>query len=503
MSAMKSTPGYLFIHFSYPSLFREINFLFFCSRKSLSRRSLQATNVSSDPSIWLPAIISEAEKLATYCKVLASKVGASWSKETEETDGGLCLENKDKVINYCRKLRKAVVTTRLNMKLLEEKMVCRFEQNYGNSADIEVDQHESSILKQDSSSKVGKRLIVKIKNFREANSKQDYYAEVRESPSPFSGNPNLSTYSRKSIGSLSSQATIPHCPSPLPTQEQSNDSDASTEAEAQPQPNAAEETRLPVVDDPIENDEFFDAFSELVESKQTVGRQSSVERDHKLSLEPFQGKFLTTETNSISPDMFAANEIDDDSDLENSANTVPLDHIQPKVEVSNVDREDVDAKQDAKIVTTPSPSAGSHRESPNTDTPSLTGTGKKPFKSKLSRSKPSSKERASPNFVPASNDEVVNSTLRTSTPVTSQSSKSSKSAALSELDLNEKARRELLRDSSESDDSLAELKLSPRVKMTKKRCNIPQGLEDDPKLKAECAVVVNRITNLVRKKNHV
>jgi hypothetical protein len=64
--------------------------------------------------------------------------------------------------------------------------------------------------------------------------------------------------------------------------------------------------------------------------------------------------------------------------------------------------------------------------------------------------------------------------------------------------LNEKARLELLRESSDSDDSLSELKLSPRVKRTKKRRSIPLGLEDDPKLKAECAVVVNRITNLVR-----
>jgi hypothetical protein len=42
------------------------------SLMSLSRRSLQNTNVTSDPSIWLPAIISEAEKLDTFCKALAS-----------------------------------------------------------------------------------------------------------------------------------------------------------------------------------------------------------------------------------------------------------------------------------------------------------------------------------------------------------------------------------------------------------------------------------------------
>jgi hypothetical protein len=463
----------------------------------LSRKSLLDTKVSSDPSIWLPAIISEAEKLATYCKVLASKVGASWSKESTETGGGgQCHQEKDKVINYCRKLRKAVVATRLNMKLLEEKMVLKFEQNYGNTSDIEVEQPETFILKQDSTPKAGKRLIVKIKNFREANSKQDYYAEVRES-SPL---PSVVSYSKtysSNKSSMSSQTTIPHCPSPLPTEEQSNDSNLSTQAEALPI--AVEQTRLPTVDDSLVNDEsveFFDTFSELIESKPTETnalqerQTSSVESDHKLCLEPFPDK---TESYSHSPDMFTATHTDDDdSDLEDSSKTVPLDHIQPKGEVSDV-------KHEAKIPTTPSPSAGSPRESPRVDTSSLEATRKKPLKSRLSRSKPSSKESAKTNSLPESSDDVVvDSTLRTSTPVTSQSSKSYESVVSSELDLNEKARRALLRDSSDSDDSLAELKLSPRVKKTKKRCRLPLELEDDPKLKAECAVVVNRITNLVR-----
>jgi hypothetical protein len=302
---------------------------------------------------------------------------------------------------------------------------------------------------------------------------------------------------------LSSQATIPHCPSPLPTEEQSGDNSSSNEAEAQP--NAAEKTRLPTVEDTLANDEsveFFDTFSELTESKPTEEdalqeRQASlVEGDHKLSPEHFPVKFITTELNSHSPDMFANTPSDNDSDLEDSTKTVPLDHILPKGEVSNVNNDKVVIKQEAKISTTPSPTAGSAR---GVGTPSLAATGNKSFKSKLSRSTPTSKERTSTKVLPASNDEViVNSTLRTSTPVTSQSSKSLKSSSSPEIDLNEKARLELLRESSDSDDSLAELKLSPRVKRTKKRRSIPLGLEDDPKLKAECAVVVNRITNLVR-----
>jgi hypothetical protein len=128
----------------------------------LSRRSLQDTNDSSDPSIWLPAIISEAEKLATYCKALASKYGVSWSIECQEAD-----------------LRKLVVTTRLNMKLLEEKLVAKFEQNYGNTADTEVDQQESSMAKKDSTQRDDKR--PKVKKISGANSKQDNYAGFQES----------------------------------------------------------------------------------------------------------------------------------------------------------------------------------------------------------------------------------------------------------------------------------------------------------------------------------
>lgn len=64
---------------------------------------------------------------------------------------------------------------------------------------------------------------------------------------------------------------------------------------------------------------------------------------------------------------------------------------------------------------------------------------------------------------------------------------------------NEKLRRELLKDSSEeSDDSCPEFNSSPRVKRTLKRNrSVPAELEDDPKLKAGCAVVLDRIDKLV------
>ncbi|KAI9553415.1 hypothetical protein GHT06_021318 [Daphnia sinensis] len=68
------------------------------------------------------------------------------------------------------------------------------------------------------------------------------------------------------------------------------------------------------------------------------------------------------------------------------------------------------------------------------------------------------------------------------------------------LDLNQKARRDLLKDStdsdpsfSESDINLAQLKLSLRAKTKGRNSCLP--VKDDPKLKCECVVVLNRITN--------
>jgi hypothetical protein len=120
-------------------------------------------------------------------------VGVSWSKECEEADGSLCYQQKDKVVPFCRKLREAVVTTRLNMKLLEEKLVDKFEQTYGKTADIKVNQQES---------------------------------------------------------------TIPHCPSPLPTEEQSDNS-SSNEAEAQPNKTTENGTEISKFLSTIPVDEVF------------------------------------------------------------------------------------------------------------------------------------------------------------------------------------------------------------------------------------------------------
>ncbi|XP_059350722.1 transcriptional regulator ATRX homolog isoform X2 [Daphnia carinata] len=484
-------------------------------RKSLSRRSLYGSPAvadSSDPAVWLPAIINEAEKLATYCKVLAAKVGTSWSKDeggSGEGTSNLCDKETDKlkVISCCRKLRKAVVTTGVNMKLLEKKIVTKFEQKYGNTDDIDVElPSEASSLLRESKKPSGKRLIVKIKNFRQANSKQDYYAEVRESPPPRSTTScSVKNSPQKSACSMSSQATIPHCPSPLSTREPSVDSDASTEVETQPI--VANENRLPEVENSLTNDEpieFFDTFSELIDGKSAEtdvlqeGQKSAGEDDHKLLLGQFPAFSGEPDPNTLSPDMFSATLQNEILDLEDSAETVPLHRAMPKNEIKN-DVEHVNAlKQEAQTPAS-SPSfitanlLGENGMS-HLGTPSHTGGDKKPFKSKLSRNTSSPRQAISSGFPPAANDEIVGKTKLTTANPTATSFNPNQSSSIPYL--NEKARQQLLKDSTDSDDSLAELKLSPRVKRTKKRSRIPLGLEDDPKLKAECAVVVNRITIL-------
>lgn len=453
----------------------------------------------------MPAIINEAEKLATYCKVLAAKVGTNWSKGDGGTGEVTSNNRRDKeadklrVISCCRKLRKAVVTTRVNMKLLEKKIVSKFEQNYGNIADIDVDLPlEASSPKDESTPSGGKRLIVKIKNFREANSKQDYYAEVRESPPPLSANLNsVKDSPLKSACSVSSLATIPHCPSPLSTEEPSVGSDVSTEAETQAI--IADENRLPEPDNSLtsgEPIEFFDTFSELIDGKlsETDVLQEEpkpgVDDDHNLLLGQFPVFSGELEPNTRSPHMFSATLDNENSDLEDSSESVPLQKILPES----------DKKEIAKAQTPiPSPllttsNVLEENSKFRKDTPSPVVRGQKPFKSKLSRRTPSSTEGVGRSVSRSSNEgAVINSTLIKATPTTPSVNPNPPSTP----DLNEQVRQQLLKDSTDSDDSLAELKLSPRVKRTNKRCRIPLGLEDDPKLKAECAVVVNRITNLV------
>ena len=149
-------------------------------------------------SVWLPACIAEAEKLAAYCKSMATKANNVWLRTAENGANGLGSSNEDAdsekltVIKCCRNLRKAVATAQSNMNLLEKKIVHNYQRSYGTTAEIDLtdaDNDNDSVSCASSShtttaggDPLPKRLVLKIKNFREASKKEDYYAEIRGSP---------------------------------------------------------------------------------------------------------------------------------------------------------------------------------------------------------------------------------------------------------------------------------------------------------------------------------
>lgn len=468
-------------------------------RKSLSGRSLlnsPATVDTSDPAVWLPLMITEAEKLATYCKVLASKVGNNWYKDgasnkIEESGNGHSEKELDKlkVVACCRKLRKAVVTTRLNMKLLEKKLVNKFEQKYGNAADIEVESRptESSSSNQGSTPRCGKRLIVKIKNFREANRKQDFYAEIRNSPIPPSSTPTHSKTapsSRKSDGSINSLATLPLANSPLPTRSNPDDDDLSNQATSiqnDDENMLLNEEESHLVDD---NEQFFDLQSDLVEDKPT-------ETPNPLELDELESTVVADERKSKSSlaDTLKFAQDGDTSTLDASPKSLSL---RMSLTSDGVLNNDTISQGSAGTTTSPTLLKTNLNKTQNdqivqqSKRPDSETVEKRATKLKLTQSTPSSNDKSGRNFKHDVKDEAKPTAM--STPL--------KSNLSSTVDLNEKARQELLK-SSDSDDSLDEIKLSPRVKRTKKRTRIPPLGLDDPKLKAGCTVVVSRITDLV------
>lgn len=441
-------------------------------------------------------MISEAEKLATYCKVLASKVGNNWQKDSasnriDESGSGHSEKEMDKlkVVSCCRKLRKAVVTTRLNMKLLEKKLVNKFEQKYGNAADIDVESRpsEASGSNQETTPRCGKRLIVKIKNFREANRKQDFYAEIRNSPIPPSSDPMKTPSSHKSDGSINSLATLPLAKSPLPTRENPDDDELSNRAT----PTRDEENILPneeeshLVDD---DEQFFDSKSELVDDK-------PIEARNPLELDDFESTDVPEEreSNTNLANMLKFAQDGDTSTLDASAKSLSLRMSPSFDEVLN----NKNLSQGSEC-TTPLPTLSikdrtkipSHQKVHQLKKDSET-VEKKATKLKLMTS--SSNKKGGQN---CKQDDSMKEDEANASPASANSSVSKPKPLTSTPELNEKARLELLK-SSDSDDSLGEIKLSPRVKRTKKRVRIPSFGLDDPKLRAECAVVVSRITNLV------
>lgn len=399
--------------------------------------SSPAQSDTSDPANWLPAIISEAEKLATYCKMLASKIGSSLLKDEAGHDEGTSKAkelDKTKVIDCCRRLRKAVFTTRTNMKNLENRMVTKFEQKYGNAKDIDVEQ-----LSEASSSKSNKRLVVKIKNYREANSDQGFYAELRDSPSPTLAN----RAPKRASGSISSLAAAPQSSS-LTETEQSVTSDSLP---------VNEKSQLAIINESAnldDSDVFYDTCSELIDERVV----DNVPKSDRFDLTETQNDENLVDSNLSSQDTIKA------EDFLNDENTANNEIPESKNMKSALSSEMASAGTSNKVSTTAA----------------------------KTRVKETS---SSPVFVDASS--------KTCSRLDSASN--AKTTSSSSIDFNEKARRELMCD-SDSDDSLPDIQLSPRVKLTKKRDRPTLPDLDDPKLKAECAVIVNRINDLVRKQFH-
>uniref|UniRef100_A0A0P6GYP7 ATP-dependent helicase ATRX n=1 Tax=Daphnia magna TaxID=35525 RepID=A0A0P6GYP7_9CRUS len=147
---------------------------------------------SNDPTVWLPNMIDDVEKLADHCKKLVTKIRSSWAKENVGSDrksknSDRLAKETDKVavVDCCRQLRKAVTTTNFSMKLLEKKMITKFKKKYGTTTDIDIDLSlEKSNSKGESARREGKANKLKIRNFTKRNSEQDHVGESVEcSPS--------------------------------------------------------------------------------------------------------------------------------------------------------------------------------------------------------------------------------------------------------------------------------------------------------------------------------
>lgn len=110
--------------------------------------------------------------------------------------------------------------------------------------------------------------------------------------------------------------------------------------------------------------------------------------------------------------------------------------------------------------------------------------------------------KATPNSVERTSDSILPAKSNSKTMSFELESKYLDSDEPPTQDLNQKARRGLLKDSSDSDSllssdldiNLSQLEITSRVKA--KSRNYPASM-DDPKLKFECAVVINRITDAV------
>ena len=202
---------------------------------------------AADAAAWLSSCVIEAEKLTTRCKSLARKAGEILAKGTGHSNhpidkmdeaGISAAQDSDKirVVQCCRQLRKAVSATNFALKMLDKKIVRNYKRTYGSTSEIE---DADSVSGAGNSAQSGdgdpssKRLVLKIKNFRDAGTKKqgrhDYYAEIR-------GSPQVSSKDKTKV---------------------SRNSDTVTTVKAEPQV----ERSQPEGEDGDDSDQFFDTCS--------------------------------------------------------------------------------------------------------------------------------------------------------------------------------------------------------------------------------------------------
>ena len=368
------------------SLFNDVLISNILLRQSIpSASGADADSKEDDPSIWLPACIAEVEKLAVRCKTIASKVGNNWrSGDINREDSETSLD-KNKVVNCCRELRKAITDAQSHMVTLEKKIVKRYTRTYGSTVEIEVDSSSdssdsSTSLPNSGNTPSDKRLVLKIKNFRESKrpgSEQDYYAEIR-------GSPNVQQGATQSVSRADNKI-------PKISKQTANLEDSKIES-------------------------LYNACSNLSDAKHLKESQLA----DAVRLEPV-----------------------DSTDF-HSSDFDPLELLESGPTITEIDDSEV--------------------------------------KCRLSTNSPSFKRKKQLEAFPSKGKE---SKLKQTS-----------------LDENEKARRELLKDSSDdSEDSSIDLKVSknPRLKKTSKRSRNPIG---DTKLSSECAVVVDKIAGTVSLQLH-
>ena len=338
-----------------------------------------------------------------------------------------------------------MATAQMNMKLVDKKIVGKYKQTYGSSVDIDVESEEMSSQSADQSPS-SKRLVLKIKNFRESKKKDDYYAEIRDSPllrSEAAQNNDRAEKVCLKTGiktENSSRVNVPGSDSEDHFYESCSDLLDSVAAnisgvKSEPNDRDGSNMRDPIAPSSPGND--WDSFIGLQaeQSEPAIDQSASSARFHS------------------APDPRRA------SDNCKAAND--WDSFIPAVKM---EKEEVDANVNNSSSTRQTPQP---KSTPDKEEKRYSGSAKK-----------SSAEKNS-------------------------SSKSSPAKSRDGLSANEKARRQLLGQNmdsssgSESEDIFESLSSGSRKVKKTKTSSLDLDMKGDIKLKSECAVVVNRVADLV------